>query len=71
MKTIPQIENDIKARQAELDSLNAEHRQDVMEYNKATEAFQSRFIARKAKAHHLEGIIEGLTSLLPKPEGET
>jgi septal ring factor EnvC (AmiA/AmiB activator) len=63
MKTIPQIEEEIQARQAELQSLVSAHQNMVAQ-------FQQQFAKNQQRANFLEGHIEALKGLLPKPKRE-
>lgn len=64
MKTPDQITDDIKARQAELQSLISEHQQMVG-------AFQRKSAENQVRANHLEGMIEAYQGLLAKEEPDT
>lgn len=63
MKTTQQIEDDIKARQAELQSLVSEHEGMVRQFNQ-------KCAENQRKATLLEGYILGLQGMLPKPKRE-
>lgn len=61
MKTTQQIEEDIKARQAELQSLVSEHESKVRQFNQEC-------ADRQRMATLIEGYIVALQGLLPKPK---
>jgi hypothetical protein len=60
MKTTQQIEDDIKAREAELQSLRSAHAQMVQQFN-------AQCVKNEAHANFLVGQINALQGLLPKP----
>jgi nicotinamide riboside kinase len=61
MKTTPQIEEEIKARQAELDSLISEHTAMVQDFNQKVAKNQQR-------GSFLEGCIAALKDLIADKE---